>query len=314
MTTTEILRIDEADDGERLDRVLINHLPGISRAVGQKLISLKQVKLNGHTPKASDRVHLGDVVEVDATLPPSLLAAPEAVELQVVYQDHHLAVIDKPAGMVVHPSAGHEGGTMVNGLLRLFPGISSGSEYRPGIVHRLDKDTSGLLVVALTSQAHLELTDQIRSRRMSRHYQALVEGNVRAERATIDVPIGRDPASRKRMKASPQAIAAREARTHITVLERMEQFTLVEAKLETGRTHQIRAHMAFIGHPIVGDRLYSGTAKLGLGRQFLHAYKLELDAPVTGERMSFESRLPEDLQTTLERTRSGELLRSQRLP
>jgi 23S rRNA pseudouridine1911/1915/1917 synthase len=216
-------------------------------------------------------------------------------ELQIVHVDEALAVVDKPAGMVVHPAPSHRGPTLVDELGELLGG--GADPERPGIVHRLDKGTSGLLVVARTDEVHAALQGQVQRREVERVYLALARGRLASRTGTIDAPIGR--ASRQRHRMAVSGAASRQARTHFTVLELLGAESYLEARLETGRTHQIRAHFAAIGHPLVGDVTYGGEAKYGLERQFLHAHRLAFDHPLSRERMSFSSELPEDLATAL---------------
>jgi 23S rRNA pseudouridine1911/1915/1917 synthase len=216
-----------------------------------------------------------------------------------VHVDEALAVVDKPAGLVVHPAPSHKGGTLVDELSNLLAGGSDPS--RPGIVHRLDKDTSGLMVVARTEEAHRALAEQIRTRELGRSYLALAEGRLDSRSGTIDAPIGRHRRQRARMAVRA---GAREARTHFEVIELLPADTYLEARLETGRTHQIRAHFAAIGHPLAGDPRYGGAHRHGLHRQFLHSHRLVLTHPVSGERLEFSSELPEDLAAALARART----------
>jgi 23S rRNA pseudouridine1911/1915/1917 synthase len=222
-------------------------------------------------------------------------------ELRIVHVDEALAVVDKPAGLVVHPAPSHRGPTLVDELGELLGG--GADPERPGIVHRLDKGTSGLLVVARSDEAHAALQGQVQRREVERVYLALARGRLSSRTGTIDAPIGR--ASRQRHRMAVSGAASRQARTHFTVLELLVAESYLEARLETGRTHQIRAHFAAIGHPLTGDVTYGGKAKYGLERQFLHAHRLAFDHPVRGERMSFSSELPEDLSTALEAARES---------
>jgi 23S rRNA pseudouridine1911/1915/1917 synthase len=221
--------------------------------------------------------------------------------LRIVHLDDNLAVVDKPAGLVVHPAPSHRGPTLVDALAEILGG--GADPERPGIVHRLDKDTSGLLVVARDDQTHTALQEAVRAREVERVYLALAGGRLDSRTGTIDAPIGRSARERHRMAVS--GAASREARTHFTVLELLPRETYLEARLETGRTHQIRAHFAAIGHPLTGDRTYGGAARYGLDRQFLHAHRLAFDHPRSGERLRFESPLPDDLSAALEAARAG---------
>jgi 23S rRNA pseudouridine1911/1915/1917 synthase len=229
------------------------------------------------------------------------VAEGEASGLRVLYEDEALAVVDKPAGLVVHPAPSHRGPTLVSELGELLGGGED--PERPGIVHRLDKGTSGLLVVARTDAAHAGLQRAVRERAVDRVYLALAGGRLGSRTGTIDAPIGRAPRDRKRMAVS--GAASRQARTHFEVLELLPRDSYLEAKLETGRTHQIRAHFAAIGHPLAGDETYGGAARYGLGRQFLHAHRLAFAHPESGERLSFGSPLPADLAGALELARQA---------
>lgn len=286
------------DAGQRLDLLVTERVGALSRSMTRRLIDEERILVNGISAKASRAINVGDSIAVELALPPSLSAVGEDVAFEVVYQDRDLAVIEKPAGLVIHPAAGHESGTLVNGLVARFPQIKgAGDTVRPGIVHRLDKDTSGLLVVALNAEAQFALQNQIVRRSMERRYLALATGHVEPTRATIRAPIGRDPTDRKRMAIF--GINPRAAETSYSVLETLPGFTLLEAKLHTGRTHQIRVHFSAVGHPIAGDSTYHGGAIPGLARQFLHAYQLALDSPSTGQRLNFLSTLPMDLRLVL---------------
>jgi 23S rRNA pseudouridine1911/1915/1917 synthase len=298
------LSVPAPNAGERLDRFLAGAQADLSRSRLQGLIREGRVRVNGAPGRASLRLADGDRIEVAL---PEIRAAtlePEALPLEILFEDEHLLVINKPAGLVVHPGAGVRTGTLVHALLHHDPAIAAvGGEGRPGIVHRLDRDTSGLLVVARTEEAHRALQEAVRERRVERVYLALAEGRISARTGTIDAPIGR--ASRQRHRMAVSGAASREARTHFEVLELLAAESYLEAKLETGRTHQIRAHFAAIGHPLVGDTVYGGPARHGLERQFLHAHRLAFDHPVSGERLEFRSELPEDLAAALDAARSG---------
>jgi 23S rRNA pseudouridine1911/1915/1917 synthase len=222
-------------------------------------------------------------------------------ELRIVHLDEHLAVVEKPAGLVVHPAPSHSGSTLVDELEEILGG--GADPERPGIVHRLDKETSGLLVVARDDETHAALQEQVRRRKVERVYLALAEGRLTSRTGTIDAPIGR--ASRQRTRMAVSGAASRQARTHFEVLELLAHATYLEAKLETGRTHQIRAHFAAIGHPLLGDATYGGTEKYGSSRQFLHAHRLAFAHPAGGEAMSFRSELPSDLAAVLESARAA---------
>lgn len=285
--------------GMRLDRFLADALPDLSRATLQRLIRDGDVRLNGRAAKPSQRVAGGESLEVNIPPPVPLDVAPAPdIPLDIVYQDTDLLVLNKPAGLVVHPANGHADDTLVNALLAHVPDLAGiGGVQRPGIVHRLDKDTSGLLLVAKNDAAHHHLQAQFKARSVDKVYLALVEGHVSPPRGLIDAPIGRDPRDRKKMAV---ATSGRPAQTEYRVLETLDDTSLVEANLLTGRTHQIRVHLASIGYPIVGDRLYGRRkSRHTLSRQFLHAWRLAFDLPSSGERVTFTAPLPEDLQELL---------------
>ena len=296
-------------------------LTGLSRNRLQKLIDVGRVLVNGKPGKSSLRLKPGDKLSLNV---PARRASPlvaEAQPLTVVFEDDAVMVLDKPAGLVVHPGAGVQSGTLVNALLHHAPGIAKvGGAGRPGIVHRLDRDTSGLLVVAKTEDAYQALVEALRERTVTRVYLALVWGDPGPSEGTIDLPVGRDPKERKRM-AVMRGLAGKPARTHWKVLERFGLATLLEVRLETGRTHQIRVHLAALRYPVVGDPVYGGRVKKMLSlrqsersladallrllrRQALHAAQLEFPHPATGERLHFRSELPSDLREALERLRA----------
>jgi len=298
----------------RLDRFLVSVLPGHSRSQIQRLIKEERVRIDGRDARANQTVRIGQQISVEIPAPVDPEPQPEALPLTILYQDRDLIVIDKPAGMVVHPAAGHESGTLVNALLHHIDDLSGiGGEKRPGIVHRLDRGTSGLMVVAKHDAAHVELARQFREREIEKEYLALVWGDVRAGRR-IDAPIGRDPSNRKKMSA--RARRSREAVTRIVRAEPLHpMLTLARVAIHTGRTHQIRVHLHAIGHPIVGDALYGGVhrrvpgdlkAVTHLERPFLHAARLAFRHPSDGRRMEFDSPLPDDLQRVLDELRGPE--------
>jgi 23S rRNA pseudouridine1911/1915/1917 synthase len=304
---SEVLNWVAAQDeaGERLDRAVAAHFEDISRSYAATLIESGAVSVNsGPANKAAQKLKAGDHIAIAMPAPqPSSLQA-ESIPLAVVYEDADLLVIDKPAGMVVHPAPGHSGGTLVNALLAHVPQLEldMGDEARPGIVHRLDKDTSGLIVVAKNRAAHEALSRQMSARTMLKEYLALVLGKPRHPSGVIDAPIARDLRDRQRMAV---VAGGREARTRYTVEREYGRYTLLRARLETGRTHQIRVHMASIGHPLLGDPVYGKStlkdaAALGLHRQFLHACKLGFKLPSNGEWREFESAPPGELRAVLE--------------
>ncbi len=302
------MTVTDDGDGVRLDRFLVSVLAEHSRSQIQRLIKDGHVQVGGRPAKANQAVKTGQLVAVHAPAPIDPVPRPEALPLPILYQDEDLIVVDKPAGMVVHPAAGHESGTLVNALLHHVTDLSGiGGEKRPGIVHRLDRGTSGLMVVAKHDIAHEELARQFHDREVEKEYLALVWGEVQAGRR-IDAPIGRDPAVRKKMSA--RARRSREAVTRITKAQHFGRvLTLARVAIHTGRTHQIRVHLSAIGHPIVGDSLYGGIhrrvqgdlrAVTHLDRPFLHAARLAFTHPSEGRRMEFESPLPDDLQRVLD--------------
>ncbi len=284
----------------RLDRYLAQHLEQLTRSRLQALIGEGHVLLNGGAAKPSQQVRVGDSITVTEPPPRPLGMAAEPIPVTVVYEDHDIVVVDKPAGLAVHPGPGHPSGTLVNALLSRCPGIQGvGGALRPGIVHRLDKDTSGLMVVAKNDAAHHHLSESLKSRRVVKVYVALAEGLLADRDGVIDLPIGRHPRNRKKMAVVEGGKAAR---TRYRVIEDLPGRTLLELNLETGRTHQIRVHLAHLGHPLAGDAVY-GRGDVSLGRQFLHASRLGFEHPVTGAFTEFQSELPGDLTEALARCR-----------
>ncbi|MBE5040975.1 RluA family pseudouridine synthase [Ructibacterium gallinarum] len=293
------------DDGMRIDRFLAGHMPEMTRSRIQKLIEEGCVLSDNSAVKASYKVKVDGKISVSV---PELKEPPimaEDIPLSIVYEDDDMLVVNKPQGMVVHPAAGNYSGTLVNALMAHCGTSLSGinGEKRPGILHRIDKDTSGLLLVAKNDVAHQSLAAQIKAHSLTRAYQALVHGGFSADTGTVNMPIGRSPVNRKKMAVTMQH--SREAVTHYRVLERLEAYTLIECVLETGRTHQIRVHMSKIGHPIVGDPLY-GVKKeaFSLNGQLLHAYKVGFIHPRTAEYMEFTSPLPDYFQKILKNLRN----------
>ncbi|TMD72267.1 MAG: RluA family pseudouridine synthase [Chloroflexi bacterium] len=277
----------------RLDRFLADQAPELSRSAAARLIKGHLVLVNGRPADPADRVVAGDVVEFEIPEAYVVEAGAEQIPLDIVYEDQDIAVIDKPAGMVVHPAPGHYTGTMVHALLGRGGGWSTvGGVSRPGIVHRLDKGTSGLIVVARNDASHRSLSKQLTDRSLSRTYLAIVRGRVKAESGELEGPIGRDPRERKRMAV---VAGGRFARTRYQVVERKRDHTLLRCDLDTGRTHQIRVHLAALGHPVAGDGEYGGREE-GLGRPMLHAWRLRLRHPRTGAEMTFEAPPPADFQ------------------
>jgi 23S rRNA pseudouridine1911/1915/1917 synthase len=298
------VEIDALHAGARLDR-LVGGLEGIgSRTEAARLVEEGRVLVDGAPRHRAFRVLPGMVVEVDVPDPAHAIPAPDAsVPFTVRYEDDDLLVVDKPAGVVTHPSPGSRDATLVHGLLGRA--VAGGQDpLRPGIVHRLDRDTSGLLVVARNDETHRALSRLLRRRTMQREYLALVHGRPPARAGRIEAPIGRDPGQRTRMAVD--GVGARAAITHVTAEEALPGFTLLRLRLETGRTHQIRVHLEAIGHPVVGDPVYApdSAERLGLGRQFLHAARLAFPHPRSGELIEVASEVPEDLEEALERARA----------
>ncbi len=299
------LTVAEEMSGKRLDSVLAGMMPEYSRSFIQKLFENGSITVGGDPCSEKKRkAATGDIVEITIPQPERLEVEAEDIPLDIVYEDDELLVVDKPAGMVVHPAPGNHSGTLVNALMyHCGDALSSiNGVIRPGIVHRIDKDTSGLLMVAKTDRAHNALSAQLAEHSITRRYKAIVYSNIKEDEGTVDKPIGRDPGNR--LRNAVVYTNSKNAVTHYRVLERFGDFTLVEAVLETGRTHQIRVHMAYIRHPLLGDTLY-GPAKnrYGAKRQMLHAGVLGFVHPVTGEYMEFNSPLPQDFEDVLAKLR-----------
>jgi 23S rRNA pseudouridine1911/1915/1917 synthase len=301
------LAVTEEYAGERLDRFLAAVLPGHSRSQIQRLIREGLVQVGPRAVRANASVRTGETVIVEVPAPTAPAPGAEDIPLEVAYEDADLIVVNKPAGMVVHPAAGHAGGTLVNALLHHVTDLSGiGGELRPGIVHRLDRGTSGLIVVAKHDRSHESLARQFHDREVEKEYLALVWGVVQAGRR-IDAAIGRDPVHRQKMSARSRR--ARTAVTRITRVQHLHGVTLAQIAIHTGRTHQIRVHLSAIGHPVVGDVLYGGSRRrvpadlrpvLRLERPFLHAARLAFTHPTDGRRLEFTAALPPDLQTVLD--------------
>ena len=297
-------KVTEADDGVRLD-VFLARESGLTRSAVKNAVEKCGAAVNG-TPrfKSGYELRAGDEVEFEPPAPEPLEAEAADIPIEIIYEDENFAVINKPRGMVVHQASSYRANdTLVNALLFRLKDLSSiNGVIRPGIVHRLDKDTTGLLVVAKNDEAHRSLQSQIAAKTAKRIYIALTDGNFREESGVIDAPIGRSKRDRKKMAVTE---GGRRAVTHYTVLERFGRYTLVRFELETGRTHQIRVHSAHIGHPVTGDAVYGGSTALFKGGQLLHAGRLELDDPATGERKVFEAPLPEDFALVLKKLRKA---------
>lgn len=292
---TKLITIKEGEKG-RLDKVLAQRFPDYSRSQLQKWIAKDLVTVNGQVAVDKYKVHPGDKVSVKPAKLQKISLEPEKISLDIVYEDDDLLVVNKPQGMVVHPAPGHPNHTLVNALLYHCPLSTINGEFRPGIVHRIDKDTSGLLMVAKNDQAHRSLAHQLKEKTTKREYVALVHGQIKTDHGTIDAPLGRSKRDRKK-----QAIVAdgRHAVTHFRVLKRYRHYTLVACRLETGRTHQIRVHMASIGHPLAGDPLYGPRKTLSGKGQYLHARLLGFKHPRTGKDMLFTAPLPAWFQQML---------------
>lgn len=298
------LQVAEAEENQRVDIYLAQHM-GISRSHAQKIIAAGQVLVNKKIIKANYKVACNDNVEALLAEAQPAEIRPESIPLDVVYEDDHMIIINKPRGMVVHPAAGNYSGTLVNALLEHCQDLSGiNGVIRPGIVHRLDKDTSGVMVVAKNDQSHLNLALQIKERHASRKYIAIVHGNIKEEQGVINAPIGRHPVDRKKMAVVFSN--SKTAITHFRTIERFGNYTVVECKLQTGRTHQIRVHMAHIGHPVVGDPKYGPEKQhFTIEGQALHSAQLSLAHPVTGETMCFSAPLPADMEMILANLRKG---------
>ena len=286
------------DQTGRIDKVLTILEPEITRSQLKNLINDGHVTVNGQPVKPKYKVQAGDKISLVKPEPQSLELTPENIPLDIVYEDDDMIVVNKPQGMVVHPAPGHPDHTLVNALLYHSPLSTINGTFRPGIVHRIDKDTSGLLMVAKNDLAHQSLAEQLRNKTNKREYLALVYGQIKEDEGTIDAPLGRNPQDRKK-----QAVVkgGRHAVTHFKVIKRYDNFTLVKCILETGRTHQIRVHMKYIGHPLVGDPLYGPRKVIGKDGQFLHAALLGFKHPRTGKEMVFEAPLPENFQKMLDK-------------
>lgn len=297
----ETYTIEEQYAGERIDKALSSQQSEWSRTQISNWIADGLVKVNGEAVKAKYKAKAGDVVEIDVPEAEPLEVIAEDLQLEIVYEDADVLVVNKPRGMVVHPAPGHLTGTLVNGLMHHCHDLSGiNGVLRPGIVHRIDKDTSGLLMVAKNDKAHEGLVNQLVNKTVTRKYTALVHGHIAHDKGTIDAPIARDPKDRQK-----QAVVdgGKHAVTHFQVIERLGDYTLVECRLETGRTHQIRVHMNYIGFPLVGDPKYGPKKTIDFGGQVLHAGVLGFDHPVTGEYLEFSVPLPEDFEQLLKTLR-----------
>lgn len=293
------IAVSSEEEGGRMDSFLAAKLDKYSRSYMQKIIDDNRVFVNGKPAKRNYRVKEGDKIHVELPEPERVHLEPQDIPLDIVYEDDDLLIVNKPAGMVVHPAPGNYKSTLVNALLAHCGQLSSiNGMYRPGIVHRIDKDTTGLLVVAKNERAHRGLARQLKDHSITRKYIALVKGVVAEDKGIVDAPIGRHPVHRKKMAVV--AKNSKRAVTHFSVLKRYAGYTLVELELETGRTHQIRVHMAYIGHPVIGDPVYGQGGELGANGQLLHAAELGFIHPLKGQYMKFEADLPEGFKDILD--------------
>ena len=288
----EKIIVQNNEKGVRLDSYITKKLNDLSRANIQRLIEDGNILVNSAKQKISYKVNSGDKIEITIPEPKKIDLKPQDIKVEIVYEDNDIIVVNKPKGLVVHPAVGNPDGTLVNAIMNICKDSLSGigGEVRPGIVHRLDKDTTGLLIVAKNDKAHINLSEQIKNRDVKKIYIALVRGNIPENEATINMPIGRSTKDRKKMAVVKNG---KEAVTHFKVIDRFKNYTLLEIKIDTGRTHQIRVHMAEIGYPVVGDMVYSnGKNEFGVEGQMLHAKSLDFKHPITGKNMHLEAELP----------------------
>ena len=293
--------VNENDKGKRLDIYIAENFNELSRTMIKKLIESNNILVNDKSEKVSYKVQANDNISIDVPEAKETKLKAQEIPLDIIYEDSDIIVVNKPKGMVVHPANGNPDGTLVNAILSICKNSLSGigGELRPGIVHRLDKDTSGLIIVAKNDKAHINMSEQIKERNVKKTYIALVRGNVPEEEATINMPIGRSTKDRKKMAVTKNG---KQAITHFKVLRRYSKYTLLEIKIETGRTHQIRVHMAEIGYPVVGDAVYSnGKNEFGIEGQMLHAYKLEFMHPITNKHMELTAPLPQYFEEILKK-------------
>ena len=293
--------VNENDKGKRLDIYIAENFNELSRTMIKKLIESNNILVNDKSEKVSYKVQANDNISIDVPEAKETKLKAQEIPLDIIYEDSDIIVVNKPKGMVVHPANGNPDGTLVNAILSICKNSLSGigGELRPGIVHRLDKDTSGLIIVAKNDKAHINMSEQIKERNVKKTYIALVRGNVPEEEATINMPIGRSTKDRKKMAVTKNR---KQAITHFKVLKRYSKYTLLEIKIETGRTHQIRVHMAEIGYPVVGDAVYSnGKNEFGIEGQMLHAYKLEFMHPITNKHMELTAPLPQYFEEILKK-------------
>lgn len=297
----EKYKVKQEEQGKRLDIYVVNKSSELTRTAVQRLIEQEHVLVNERKQKSSYKVLEGDIVTIEKVEAKPIELKAQEIPIEIVYEDKDIIVVNKPKGMVVHPANGNPDGTLVNAIMAICGDSLSGigGEIRPGIVHRLDKDTSGLIIVAKNDKAHVNMSEQIKNHEVKKTYIALVRGRVKENEATINMPVGRSSSDRKKMAVTKNG---KNAITHIKVLKRYDKYTLLEINIETGRTHQIRVHLAHIGYPVVGDYTYSnGKNEFGVIGQCLHARYLEFKHPVTGEEMKLEAHIPEYFEEILKR-------------
>lgn len=299
--------VNEENVNIRLDKVISILNTELSRTAIQRLLEKDKILVNGKKQRASYKVSLNDIIEVEGEKAEEINLKAQDIPLEIIYEDKDIIVINKPKGIVVHPANGNPDGTVVNAIMNICKDSLSGigGEIRPGIVHRLDKDTSGLLIIAKNDKAHINISEQIKDRKVKKTYIALVRGVVKENEATINMPIGRSTKDRKKMAVNKNG---KEAITHFKVLERYDKYTLLEIKIDTGRTHQIRVHMAEIGYPVIGDYTYSnGKNEFGVEGQLLHAKRLEFNHPITNENMLLEVEEPDEFKQVLEQLKERKI-------
>lgn len=301
------LVVKDNNQKKRLDSYIVEELEDLSRTTVKRLIDEEKILVNGKKQKSSYKPEMGDVISIDMPEAREIKLEAQNIPVPVIYEDNDIIVVNKPKGMVVHPANGNPDGTLVNAILAMCKNSLSGigGEIRPGIVHRLDKDTSGLLIVAKNDTAHMKMSKQIQDRKVTKKYIALVKGVIAENEATIDLPIARSTKDRKKMGVDPNG---KNAITHFKVLKRYDKYTLLELKIDTGRTHQIRVHMSYIGHPVVGDFVYSnGKNEFDIEGQMLHARYLEFKHPITGEELKLEAPIPEYFESILKKLENREI-------
>ena len=288
--------VEKEEKGKRLDSYIANKSEKITRTFAEKLIKNGEILVNNKKQKVAYKINEGDIITIEKQEAKDIKLKAQNIPVDIIYEDDDIIVVNKPKGMVVHPANGNPDGTLVNAIMAICKDSLSGrgGEIRPGIVHRLDKDTSGLLIIAKNDEAHVNVSEQIKNHEVKKTYIALVRGIIKENEATIDMPIGRSTSDRKKMAVNKKG---KNAITHIKVLKRYDKYTLVEVNIETGRTHQIRVHLSYIGYPIIGDATYSnGKNEFNVQGQCLHAKKLEFVHPITGKKMELEAPLPQYFQ------------------